>query len=219
MNHHAIQDRLNDYVDGLLSDPERREVERHLEGCEACLREVESLRALLADAAALPREIAPARDLWPETAARIAQPKALTADFSRPARWSARRLAAAAVLLVALSSTLTALVLQHRRTASMATTPRKQAATAFAAFEASEGDYIRAVAQLSAAVNNQRDRLDPKTVAVIEKNLRTIDEAIRDSRAALAADPNSVERVFTVARMYETKIDLLRQVADLSAGI
>ncbi|MSS72389.1 MAG: hypothetical protein EXS64_12995 [Candidatus Latescibacteria bacterium] len=219
MNHHASQDRLNDYVDGLLPDPERQEVEQHLKGCAVCRREVEALRALLAGADALPKEVAPPRDPWPEIAARIAQPKVLTAGFSRPARWSVRRFAAAAVLLVALSSTLTALVLQHRRIASMASVPRRQPATAFAAFEASEGDYIRAIAQISVAVNHQRDRLDPKTVAVIEKNLRIIDEAIQESRAALAKDPNSVERVFTVARMYETKIDLLRQVVDLSSGI
>jgi hypothetical protein len=117
---------------------------------------------------------------------------------------------------VALSSALTALVLQRRWVASVATAPRRQPLTALAAFQASEGDYLRAVAQLTDAVNRQRGRLDPKTVAVIEKNLRIIDEAIQESRAALAADPSSVERVFTVARMYETKIDLLRQAAGLS---
>jgi anti-sigma factor RsiW len=216
MNHPETQDRLSDYIDGLLSAQERREAERHLKGCAACRQELEALRALLAAAAALPGARAPARDLWPKIAPRIAHPKVPTAGFSRPARWSARRLAAAAVLLVALSSTITALVLQRRWIASMGAEPRRDRITAFAAFQASEGDYIRAIAQLSDAVNHQRDRLDPKTVAVIEKNLRIVDEAIQESRAALAADPNNVERVFTVARMYETKIDLLRQVADLS---
>lgn len=217
MNHPETQDRLNDYVDGLLSAPERREVEHHIAECEGCRREVESLRALLANTAALPKEIAPPRDLWPEITARIAHRRVLTADFNP--RWSIRRLAAAAILLVALSSTITALILQHRRIAPMASVSQKPRITAFAAFQASEGDYVRAIAQLTDAVNRQRDRLNPKTVAVIEKNLRIIDEAIRESRVALTADPNNVDRVFTVARMYEIKIGLLRQISDLSSGI
>ena len=52
-------------MDGELSATERVEVERHLAGCEGCRGEVERLRALLAEAGRLPREIEPDRDLFP----------------------------------------------------------------------------------------------------------------------------------------------------------
>jgi hypothetical protein len=76
MNHREMQDRLNDYADGLLPEPERKEVAQHLQQCEPCRREVASLRALLASADALPRSVLPERDLWPEIEAQTALPQA-----------------------------------------------------------------------------------------------------------------------------------------------
>jgi anti-sigma factor RsiW len=72
MNHQEIQDRLNDYVDGLLPESERGEVEQHLTQCEGCRQEAEALRALLTAAGALPRNVLPERDLWPEIQAGAA---------------------------------------------------------------------------------------------------------------------------------------------------
>ena len=33
-----VLERLSDYFDGRLSEPERAKIERHLEGCDACER-------------------------------------------------------------------------------------------------------------------------------------------------------------------------------------
>lgn len=41
--------RLDDYLDRELSAPERREVERHLETCDACLRRFQFEAAVLDD--------------------------------------------------------------------------------------------------------------------------------------------------------------------------
>src|SRR5262249_59112171 len=60
-----VRDTLDDYVDGLLSEADFQEVELHLASCAECRHEERLLRALLAQAAALPRELAPGRDLWP----------------------------------------------------------------------------------------------------------------------------------------------------------
>jgi hypothetical protein len=71
----TIQDRLNDFVDDLLPDQERQKVEQHLERCASCRQEAQLLRALLEDAAGLPKSFSPPRDLWPGIAARIEREK------------------------------------------------------------------------------------------------------------------------------------------------
>ncbi|MDQ6738637.1 MAG: hypothetical protein M3Z30_13185, partial [Gemmatimonadota bacterium] len=51
--------------------------------------------------------------------------------------------------------------------------------------------YDAEIATLHDALEARRGQLNPGTVAVIEQNLRVINDAIRQSRAALAKDPNS----------------------------
>jgi hypothetical protein len=63
------------------------------------------------------------------------------------------------------------------------------------------------------AVGARRSELDSSTVAVLERNLLIIDEAIRQSREALARDPNSpfLGRALTTA--LDRKLELLRTAA------
>jgi len=74
MSCEKIRNLLNDYVDDLLPEKFRQEVEAHLEGCEVCREEVNRLRALLASVATLPNTIEPARDLWSDIESRLAEP-------------------------------------------------------------------------------------------------------------------------------------------------
>ena len=53
-NCERMDEQLNDFVDGLLSDTAARDVTAHLETCAACRDTLSSLRALKAEAAALP---------------------------------------------------------------------------------------------------------------------------------------------------------------------
>ena len=71
MNCIEFQAVLDDYVDGGLPAAEVARGEKHLAGCAACRAQVESLRRLLGVAAALPKEIVPERNLWPEIAAEL----------------------------------------------------------------------------------------------------------------------------------------------------
>ncbi len=73
--------------------------------------------------------------------------------------------------------------------------------------------YGREIANLHTVVDEQLGLLDSATVTVIRRNLSIIDEAIRESRAALARDPNSGFLFDQLDRAYERKIDLLRRVA------
>jgi hypothetical protein len=80
-----------------------------------------------------------------------------------------------------------------------------------------EGQYASAIAELAAAIDSNRDRLPPETVALIEENLRVIDAAIQQSLAALESAPESLPLQQAVMTSYERKLDFLRQAAALTA--
>ncbi|HKV52875.1 MAG TPA: zf-HC2 domain-containing protein [Gemmatimonadaceae bacterium] len=77
--------------------------------------------------------------------------------------------------------------------------------------------YAREIAELDSIVRDRRSHLDSSTVAVIEKNLHIIDQAIAQSRAALARDPNSGFLHHQLNDALNQKISLLRTVALLPA--
>ena len=194
MSEHLAEERLHDYAEGTLSDLERRGVERHLAACEACRIEAAAIRALLERVRRLPSEMEPEADLWPRirSSAPLLSPTLSLVDATdvtvRPAP-AARRLprpallAAAAVLLMALSSAVTALVLRQGARApavarTAASAPRVDSLS-LASFAATEAEYRQVAAALEAAVSAQRDSLSPETMATVERNLRLTDSVIR----------------------------------------
>ena len=97
--------RLSDYLDGELSEAERRALERHLGACPACTATVARLLQVVERARALP-DRPPGADLWSGVAARIAEPPSSAERRAvRGRRWafSLPQLAAAA-LAVAFTS-------------------------------------------------------------------------------------------------------------------
>ena len=51
--------------------------------------------------------------------------------------------------------------------------------------------YAREIDRLRTIFARNRSQLDPRTAAIIEANLKVIDDAIAQSKAALAQDPAS----------------------------
>lgn len=207
MNGHLTEDRLNGYLDGALAPGARSEVERHLDGCARCRDETARLRTLLAAAAALPRSIEPPRDLWAAIAARINQPVRLSVRPSVPRLW----LAAAAVALIVASSAVTYFFASRQLRLPETNRPAESWAVV-------EADYRRAAHELRQALAARRASLAPRTVAVVEENLRVIDGAIGEARAALARDPASPELAELLAAAYEQQLELLRWAARLAAS-
>lgn len=80
-----------------------------------------------------------------------------------------------------------------------------------------ELEYDREITRLRAVLRQRRAQLDPETVKVIETSLRVIDEAIAQSRAALATDPASAFLRDRLDNSLEKKVDLLRTAAMLPA--
>lgn len=204
MNHDEAKTRLNDYLDGELSSEERGLLESHLKACAECRSDLESSRELLREAAGLPRVIEPERDLWPEIARRLTRP-ALGDRTLRSLRYP---LAAAAVLLIAISSGITAILLDRTgESPTMGVSP-----SAAADWLVVESPLASAVEELTRTLEENRERLAPETAARIETNLRVIDAAIGETRAALLADPADADLRQMLWNAYRAKLELLQGI-------
>jgi tetratricopeptide (TPR) repeat protein len=92
-----------------------------------------------------------------------------------------------------------------------------QGSARFAGYE--DPAYDAAVADLQAVLEQGRDRLDPRTVQVLEESLGTIDAAIEDARRALAADPANARLNTYLAGTRQRKLELLREASDIVTAI
>jgi hypothetical protein len=82
----------------------------------------------------------------------------------------------------------------------------------------SELVYGKEIAMLQTIVGQRKTVLDSSTVAIIERNLRIIDAAIEQSRAALARDPASAMLSEQLTHALDKKVELLRTAAMLPAS-
>ncbi len=77
----------------------------------------------------------------------------------------------------------------------------------------SEDGMLLAHRDLVKAVELQRDQLSPETVAVLEENLRIIDQAIGQIRSALEEDPLNTRLRLQLAAHYQHEVQLLKRVS------
>jgi len=196
------------------------------------------LRDLMKDVAALPRSIEPPPDAWGKIRAEIdasggagrgegmseleAKRQTRIAFWQRP-----MFLAAAALLLVAGSSAITAVALNRRGESPGAGSaqPRIAAVTAdsngpasLAQFTLVESDYLRAVNDLTATLESSEGSLSPETIAKLRESIKVIDAAILEARNALAADPANRTLIQMLANSYEQKVDLLKRTTEMARG-
>jgi len=215
------KDRLDDYIDGTLDEAEFQEVELHLAACAACGEEEKRLRFVVAQAAALPAEMRPPRDLWPGIADRIAAARARPVSRVVPRGWgSATWLAAAAAVVLALGATLARVWSPAARQGAAGTGVVQEAAwTTDPALLATEREYARATAQLMAALDARKAGLPPETMAAVERDMSTIDAALRQVRTALRQDPGNAQLSHMLASTHQKKVDALQRVVRLSSQL
>ena len=82
----------------------------------------------------------------------------------------------------------------------------------------SDAVYGKEIEMLQRIVSQRKTQLDSSTVAIIEKNLKIIDAAIAQSRAALANDPASMLLSGQLTRALDKKVELLRTAALLPSN-
>jgi anti-sigma factor RsiW len=218
MNCQEAQTLLDELVDGPLADARQAAtLEVHLAGCPACRADRDSLQAMVARTRTLPRERTPGRDLWPEIAQQL--------ERRSPARrWVVALPAAAALLLLAgtlgprlwaPSSTVTG-----SQTAATGASDRPGAVATTVPVDpeaplAEEQRYQEAVASLRAALQARRSSLSPATLEVVEHNLAVVDEALREIRRALRADPGNALLSQLLSSTNQQKVDVLQRMLEL----
>ncbi len=195
-------ERLDAYHEGRLDQAEAEAIEQHLLACEECRADFRFQRTLKGAVAALPREVTPPVSLWPGIRTRGVTPIVASAWWSRRGL-----LVAAAILLMALSSAVTAVVVR-----------RPPGAVPVSSFEVTEATYRQAAEELALALDRRRTQLTPAALAVVEQNLRIIDEAIRETQAALAENPGNQRVAESLWASWEKKLDLLERAAQHAAS-
>ena len=190
----------------------------------------DELEAIARRAAQLPL-LSPSRDLWSGIEARIQAPVIAfpqadeavpaAAPLAAPARLPWRRLTIAASLLIAVTAGVTYTIVARSGTAPLAetgdsatvdgplpVTPALPVSTASAV-----QTFDREIGAMRNIIDQRRGDLDSATIAVLEKNLKVIDAAIAESKAALAKDPASAFLMDRLTHAYDTKLQLLSGVA------
>ena len=210
---------VSDRLDGTLSDTERAQLDAHLGACAVCREVARDLEQIHAAAASLPA-LTPSHDLWNGINARIEAPVVSLESHRRSpiARWSTRQFAAAAAVLMAVTAGGTWFVAVRSAgapTERVATSPGPRTELVSVASEKGMAAYEGEIGTLRNIIETRRGELDSATVAVLEKNLKLIDQAISESKAALASDPASTFLADQVSRAYDTKLELLRSAAML----
>jgi anti-sigma factor RsiW len=230
MMHEAWLDRLSDYLDGSLGPDDRKAVEVHLAGCEACRTVLTELEGVIAAASQL-EDREPANDLWPGILGRIREAPAVAsqevlpltpAPVRRRFSFSMPQLVAAVLATMMISGTAVWMTMHARIGGQPALVPAQTTAAASAASLGSESailisnveqEYGQAIRELQNEFEARRDQLDPQTVRVVEESLRVIDDAIAEARAALARDPANGYLYRHLDDTMMKKVDLLRRAA------
>ncbi len=177
---------------------------------------------ILSEAIGQWREEMPAADLWAGVATRLeprTAPRRTQVSFTLP------QLAMAASLLIAVASGLTWLAARQPSSAVEAqptvvaqseSTGEVEGGIVNANF--ADAQFNAAVTDLEQILHDERDRLDPRTVLVIERNLKTIDLAIQEARMALNDDPANAYLNSHLADARRRKLDLLRHATTLASA-
>lgn len=173
----------------------------------------------------LSRTVEPDRDLWPDIEARL-EPRAATGPRRRTWAWQA----AAAVLLVAASSLLTATLLdRHRGTGKIAAVPTKVAPAATAGVEAMpaafgpgarlDPEYLAARRQLTAMLEARMATLPESTRAKLQVNLGELRRAAVEINAALDEQPGDPLLEELLLKTYQDELAVLANVSQLTNAL
>jgi hypothetical protein len=161
--------------------------------------------------ASLPRELRPARDLWPDIESRL-EPR------GRRGAWAWQ--AAAAIALVAVSSLITANLVRRADTpVARTSTPEQPAQVTKAAFGPSyslNAEYDTARRQLAADLEQRLASLPPSARQKLQANLAELHRAAAEINAALARQPGDPLLEELLLNTYQDELGVLASVNQLT---
>jgi hypothetical protein len=164
---------------------------------------------------ALPREVEPGRDLWVGIESHL-EPR----QRRWPSRWIVQ--AAAAVVLVAVSSVLTATLMRRevpmaRAPAPNSILPVQMTEAAFGPSYALDPEYAAARRQLAAQLEQRVARLPPSAQAKLKANLAEMRRAAEEINAALARQPGDPLLEELLLNTYQDELGVLASVNQLTS--
>ena len=178
---------------------------------------------------ALPLEVAPGRDLWPEIAARIDERGSGAGVAPRRPAWLWQ--AAAAVVLVAGSSLLTANLLDRNRPVQQSAASGAQAngvavtdaavatSVAFGPAGHLDAEYAVARSQLTLMLDRRIAALPVAARAKLEFNLGEMRRAADEINAALAEQPGDPLLEELLLKTYQDELAVLANVSQLTSSL
>ena len=159
----------------------------------------------------LATEVTPERDLWPGIEQAIRTPR-------RQTPWLAQ--AAAVVLLIGASSSITYLAMKDGDGPSVGVSPDLVFERAAFGGEYHLGPGFQAARNsLRAQLDAELGRLSPETQQDIQANLAVIHQAIVEINNALAEEPDNVLLQQKLLRAYREELALLRRVGGLTRNV
>ena len=224
--HNEIINQLSAYLDGELSPAERARVDEHVAGCAECRVVLDDLKAIVVTAPYYQGQ-ASKRDLWAGIQAGISGQKEIDLAEVRRSPFAVRRfsfgqLIAASVAFAAVVGGSVYVAVRPSPAAvsesplAVHPSPDEPALANVVNSQARAGEvYDAAVGDLERVLAEGKDQLEPRTLKVIEENLRIIDRAIAEARSAIAADPANAYLRSQVAANMRRKLDILRQATDV----
>ena len=219
MNCHEWTDRFDDFLDGRLDAAEEEGLQAHIAGCPSCTAELANIRELRDLAAALPRSLEPARDLWPGIEARVSETKVVRGRFGR------RALLAAAAAVVVVSSVVTAYFVGRSQAVVVTAEPPAVVESGpsevlLASFEGlGVNNYLDTRTELLDALEARKHELSGETMDVVMENLLLIDRAMDRIAEALGGDPENEFLMKQLAGAYRRQIDLLQRAVRMPAEV
>lgn len=207
-NHDHSTDRLSEYLDGELSEQESAAVAQHVSGCQECQRVLTELRDVVTRAQSVV-DTQPDRDLWPRVEWQIRARRRFS--FTLP------QLVAASLALMLLSGGMVWLArLGGDPTDIPVIESAERDPNMLAPARFAIAHYDEAIVDLQETLAEQREKLDPETVRVLEENLKSIDTAIEQCRLALENDPLNPFLSEHLVSAKKRKLGLLRRATAMS---
>jgi anti-sigma factor RsiW len=194
-----IRAQLEDHLDGRLDAAEAAVLTEHLCRCTGCREAHNGLASLVHAARELPREIAPADDLWPGIAQRL---PARRRPRTRWLRENTRQLSAIGLLAAA---TIAALILMPDSPppAPIARSPLPEATDL-------DATYRDVRASLASALDARCGKLTVATCAEVKGSLQVLDDSAAELGKALRSGGGRPQETLLLINNYEMTIDRAR---------